>query len=277
MILSKNIFHYAIVLFLCSPLVYSQKLLPELGICAHRGARYTHPENTLPAFKEALRQGVHMIEFDVWLSADNQLVVIHDPSVDRTTNGSGLISELTLKEIKNLDAGCWKDSTFYGIKVPTFEEVLEIMPKNIWLNVHIKKSKEAAQKVAEIIVEAGRVNQTVIAVKKNMVDVVKNISENLKICNMDRADTPRQYVNETISLKFDFIQLTERADTNLCELVKVLKESGVKINYYGTNSPEKLKNLFNAGVDYVLVDDTGQMIFTAGKLGITPVDYKLEE
>lgn len=269
--------YFALYIFFAAITLNAQVELPVRGVCAHRGAKDAFPENTIPAFKEALLLGVHMMEFDVWLSADGQLVVMHDPSVDRTTNGSGLICDLALDEIKTLDAGSWKDSLYAGVRVPTFEEVLEIMPDNIWLNIHIKKNIVVARKVAEIIVKQNRIHQAILAINKDMVAVVKDVNEKLKICNMDRVDTPQQYVDETILLKSDFIQLTERADMNLQEIVKVLKENGVKINYYGTNSSDKLESLFNAGVDFVFVDDTGQMINAADKLGIAPAHYKLEE
>ena len=84
--------------------------MPSRGICAHRGASDTHPENTLAAFREAIRLGVHMIEFDVALSKDGQLVLMHDTTVDRTTHGNGPVSELTLAELKKLDAVGSKNS-----------------------------------------------------------------------------------------------------------------------------------------------------------------------
>ena len=86
-------------------------------IIAHRGSAGTHPENTLPAFMEAVRSGADGIELDVHLTADQQLVVIHDESVDRTTNGKGLIRELTLEEIKKLDAGSWFDKKYQATKM----------------------------------------------------------------------------------------------------------------------------------------------------------------
>ncbi|MFQ7237389.1 MAG: glycerophosphodiester phosphodiesterase family protein, partial [Enterococcus hulanensis] len=86
-------------------------------IIAHRGSAGTHPENTLPAFMEAVRTGADGIELDVHLTADQQLVVIHDESVDRTTDGKGLIRELTLEEIKELDAGSWFDEKYQATKI----------------------------------------------------------------------------------------------------------------------------------------------------------------
>lgn len=116
--------------------------LPGKGLCAHRGAMGTHPENTLVAFREAIKAGAHMIEFDVQLTKDNKLVVIHDGTVDRTTNGTGQVSELPFDEIRNLDAGSWKSPEFAGEKIPTLDETLSVMPYNIWLNVHIKGEKD---------------------------------------------------------------------------------------------------------------------------------------
>ena len=115
--------------------------LPHRGLCAHRGAMTTHPENTLPAFREAIKCGAHMIEFDVQLTKDNALIVMHDPAVDRTTNGHGPIAEFTCEEIRRLDAGSWKSYAFQGEKVPLLDEVLSIMPVNIWLNIHLKGGK----------------------------------------------------------------------------------------------------------------------------------------
>ena len=79
--------------------------MPTRGICAHRGASDSHPENTIAAFREAIRLGAHMIELDVTLSSDGKLVLMHDHTVDRTTDGNGRVEELTLADLKKLDAG----------------------------------------------------------------------------------------------------------------------------------------------------------------------------
>lgn len=96
-------------------------------IIAHRGSAGTHPENTLPAFMEAVRSGADGIELDVHLTADQQLVVIHDESVDRTTDGKGLVRELTLEQIKKLDAGSWFDKKYQATKISTLQEVLNLL------------------------------------------------------------------------------------------------------------------------------------------------------
>jgi glycerophosphoryl diester phosphodiesterase len=148
---------------------------------AHRGGKYLAPENTLIGFQEGLtRAGVDVLEFDVHLTADGHLVVIHDDSVDRTTDGTGLVREMTLqeiKEIKQLDAGYeftenggktypYRD---LGITVPTLEEVYQAFP-NVPVNIEIKEDqpgiekalwqeiKEAAAEEDRTLVVSGRMN-----------------------------------------------------------------------------------------------------------------------
>ena len=95
---------------------------------AHRGLVRHAPENTLPAFATAVELGLS-IELDVYQTRDDQLVVIHDPTVDRTTDGTGNVNEMTLAEIRRLDAGSWFDPTFAGEKVPTLEEAFQVIRK----------------------------------------------------------------------------------------------------------------------------------------------------
>lgn len=108
-------------------------------IFAHRGASTIYPENTLPAFREALRMGANGLELDVQLTKDGCPVVIHDESLTRTTNGKGLVKNHSLKELKQLSAGLWFDSKYRGLKIPTLEEVLKrAKPRQIVLNIEMK-------------------------------------------------------------------------------------------------------------------------------------------
>jgi glycerophosphoryl diester phosphodiesterase len=104
---------------------------------AHRGASAHAPENTLTAFQLALEQGARLIEFDVKLTADKQVIVIHDQTVERTTNGKGRVNQLTVSEIKNLDAGSWFDVKFHGERIPTLDEVFERLGNNLLMNVEL--------------------------------------------------------------------------------------------------------------------------------------------
>ena len=226
--------------------------LPQRGISAHRGENVVHPENTLPAFREAIRLGAQQIEFDVQRTKDGRLVIMHDLTVDRTTDGEGLVSEMTFEQIRKLDSGIKKDAKFAGSQVPTFEEVLDLMPDNVWLNVHMKDDETAAVMVAKIIVEKKRTHQAFIACERTAANAVRKAYPQVMICNMERhGNDVSRYVRETIEQKYQFIQL--RA---LCtpEEMQQLKSAGVKVNYCCTVSPGQCRQLFETGVDFVLVD-----------------------
>ena len=105
---------------------------------AHRGALRDAPENTLAAFWRALELGADGVELDVTLSADGKIVVIHDDTVDRTTGGRGLVSELTLAELKRLDAGSWFAPEFADARIPTLDEVLQALPAPARINIELK-------------------------------------------------------------------------------------------------------------------------------------------
>ncbi len=262
-----------ILLFLISNHDFSgyQAILPEKGLCAHRGAMATHPENTLPAFREAIRAGAHMIEFDVLLTKDNHMVVMHDATVDRTTNGTGKVADLTLDQIKGLDAGSWKSPEFAGTRVPTLNEVLAIMPVNIWLNIHLKGEERLPVMVAEKLASVKRLHQAFLACSRKAAVIAREAVPGIMICNMDRQDDNAVYVKETVDSEADFIQLRQPLTPLLPEYTKRLKENGVKVNFFGTDSPDEIKLLFESGVDFPLVNDIVSSMKVSKELGISPV------
>ena len=106
----------------------------NIFVAAHRGFCAKYPENTMLAFRKAMELGVDQIETDVRITKDNQLVLIHDPALDRTTNGSGNVCDFTLAELKQLDAGC-------GEQIPTLRELLELVKDHptITLDIELKE------------------------------------------------------------------------------------------------------------------------------------------
>lgn len=121
-------------------------------VVAHRGASSTRPENTIPSFEEAIRLGAGIVEFDVRLSRDGVPVVIHDPAVDRTTDGTGLVHELGAAELSSLNAGTEAEPT----PVPTLAEVLRCVSGRAAIAVEIKNipGEPAFEPTREPIVEA---------------------------------------------------------------------------------------------------------------------------
>src|SRR5512132_864966 len=111
--------------------------LPQPVLFAHRGASAHAPENTLAAFELALAHQADAIELDVKLTADGHVVVIHDPTVDRTTGSQGRVKDLSLAQIRALEAGSFFSEKYRGEKIPTLEEVFESLGKRIFINVEL--------------------------------------------------------------------------------------------------------------------------------------------
>ena len=241
--------------------------MPSRGICAHRGASDTHPENTLAALYESVRLGAQMIEFDVTFSKDRELVLMHDATVSRTTDGNGPVSHLTLAELKELDAGSWKHERFKGQQVPAFDEALAILPENIWLNIHLKGGAELAEAVTRSIVSTDRLHQAVLACSVEAARSARRIEPRIMICNMERQANTLQYVDETIAMKASFIQLLGQGTVDPAHAVR-LRQHRIRINYCCANNADTVRSLFELGVDFPLVDRVGAMLNVADEFEI---------
>ena len=117
-------------------------------IVAHRGLPEDYPENTIIAYRHALMLHIDMLEIDVHYTKDKELVVIHDDTIDRTSNGKGKVSDFTLKELKALDFGFYKGEKFKGESIPTFDEVLDLadnFSQKLLIEIKISKSKVILQ------------------------------------------------------------------------------------------------------------------------------------
>ncbi len=112
--------------------------LPRPAIFAHRGARAQAPENTMAAFELAAQQGTDAIELDAKLTADGKIIVFHDATLERTTNGTGRAAQKTLTELRSLDAGSSFSEKFRGEKIPLLEEVFDALGRKVFINVELK-------------------------------------------------------------------------------------------------------------------------------------------
>ena len=151
-----------------------EKKLPNRLYIAHRGFSARYPENTLAAFIGAIDAGAHMIELDVCLSKDRQLVVIHDETVDRTTNGTGAVKALTLDQLSQLDAGSWFDPRFNAERLPTLGQALDAVKGRLLVNIEIKP---------EAFEEEGPAD----AIERQVLDLVreKNMREDILVSSFE--------------------------------------------------------------------------------------------
>lgn len=125
--------------------------LPQPVIFAHRGASAHAPENTLAAFELSLTHNADAIELDVKLSADGHVVVIHDPTVDRTTGSQGRVKDLSLAELRSLDAGSFFSEKYSRERIPTLEEVFETVGKRTFINVELTNYTTPRDELVETV------------------------------------------------------------------------------------------------------------------------------
>lgn len=272
----------------CEPSHTPKPDLPERGISAHRGGELGCPVNTLNAFRRAICRGVHQIELDVRATTDEALVVAHDDQVTDKKDGQTLhISKSTLAEVRSLRLEpCAREEAWQHI--PTLEEALAVMPQNLWINVDIKENTPLIGRlVAEAVGKAHRFDQVIFGARDETDLAVRRVAEEAGaeswIANMSREIFRYQYVDATIASCDEFIQLAYvpylpflRGKPNQDTMYR-LKETGVWVNYSWLRQEEENKlrrelgDLFNRGVDFVLVDHAEQAMEAACTLAISPV------
>lgn len=155
-------------------------------IIGHRGSSGLAPENTLASMELAIEQGCHGIETDLQLTEDGKVVVFHDWSVERTTNGTGYIKDLTLEELLTLDAGSWFSKKFKNEKILTLESLLDLIPKNLLLNLEIKSkawdNRGIEKMVVKTLEENNRLENTVISsFNHKCIERVQNLNPRIKL------------------------------------------------------------------------------------------------
>ena len=237
---------------------------PERGVIAHRGDAAEYPENTIPAFKAAVEKGAEMVELDEWRCKTGELVVVHDGNVDRTTNGKGRIADLTLAEIKALDAGSRKGEQFAGTKVPTLEEALAVFPKTgIYLNIHCKTGS-AAPEVAELLRRTGRLagaflmmdsRKDFIAVKQQCPWVKVGL-----VMNPDAGgskpwteDEAWRKLRDAAAIGAEFVQILPRCHCTPAQM-RFLHDHAIRTTYFVANDENTMRERVAEGHDFIFTD-----------------------
>ena len=231
---------------------------------AHRGDVEEFPESTIPAFRSAVEKGAEMIELDEWRCKTGELVVMHDHSVDRTTNGKGRIADLTLTEIKALDAGVKRGSQFAGLKVLTLEEALAIFPKTgLYLNIHCKTG-DAAPEVAELLRRTGRLEQGILMMDSpEALAVVRSRCPWAKtglVINTDAGwakpwteDEAWRKLKAAADAGVEFVQILPNCVCTRAHFA-YLHKRGVRTTYFVANDAETLRAKMAEGHDFIFTD-----------------------
>lgn len=234
-------------------------------IIAHRGGAKLAPENTLASFENAIAIGVEMIEIDVHFSKDSEIIVIHDGSLNRTTNGSGEIKDLTLEEIKKYDAGSWFSEDFKNEKVSTLAEVLQMINGRCKLLIEIKggddKYPGLEEKIVQTVKDYNAMEWVVIqSFNRNSVLHIKEMDPELityfllgKNFNEFYSELSKQVnAGNHIEKKFDGVA-PHHSSLNK-ERVDLLHKAGFDIFTFTVNKPSDMENVIAIGVDGIITD-----------------------
>jgi glycerophosphoryl diester phosphodiesterase len=229
-------------------------------IFAHRGASLYAPENTLAAFKLAIEQGAEAIELDVKLTADSQVVVIHDQTIDRTTNGSGKVNQLTLGELKKFDAGSYFSPEFSGEKVPTLVEVFETVDPSILINIELTNYgspfDKLPEKVAELVVLHQRQSGVIFSSFSPL--ALRRIYALLPETPIGLLAIPGKLgalMRSGVNLFVPHAAIHPEKQDVTPQLIKRLHQKGKRVNVFTVNDFETMRYLFELRVDGIFTDD----------------------
>jgi len=209
----------------------------------HRGARAYEPENTLLSFKKALEIGVDAIEFDVRKTKDNHLVVIHDADVKRTTNGKGLVADLTLKEIKSL-------STEKGEKIPTLEEVFDLLDNKVRILVELKEQGYEEEVLSIVCAKKVEKNAIITSFLEPALKEIRELSPEIET-GLIYAKHPNP-LKSALELKANYLLPLYRF-THTANVEKA-HQNGLKVLVWTINTQEEAEEYAKKGVDGIATD-----------------------
>jgi glycerophosphoryl diester phosphodiesterase len=212
-------------------------------LIGHRGARAYAPENTLTSFKKAIEIGVNAVELDVRRTKDNQLVVIHDADIKRTTNGEGLVSELTLAKIKGFFA---EDDE----KIPTLEEALDFLDKKVKVLVELKEAGVEEQVLSIVQKKGLEKDVVIISFLEEALRKVRELNKSIEtgLIYAKHSDP----VKSALELKANYLVALYRF-THTANIKKA-HEKSLKIIVWTINNPEEAKEYAKKGVDGIASD-----------------------
>lgn len=237
---------------------------PYPKICAHRGAGKLAPENTLAAFRLGAEFGYRMFEFDAKLSGDGTVILMHDDTVERTTDGRGRVAQYSLAEIMRLDAGSWHSTTYAGEGVPTLLRLGKWMLANDFLaNIEIKpcvgrefETGAAVAHEAELLFRDADILPVLSSFSESALEGAREAAPDLPralLCSTLEPDWPaRCHALDCVAIDPHHKLLDE-------DLVLEAHEHGLRVMTYTVNDPARVAMLLEWGVDTVITDAVNEI------------------
>ncbi len=254
----KTAGYFIVIVFLLSCMQNSEPYRRP-AVIAHRGASGIAPENTLAAVQKALDAGADMVEIDVHLSKDNKVIVMHDASVIRTTGFMGDIEQMTLEEIKALDAGTWFSADYAGEPVPTLEEVLALTLDRTILLIEIKKGRngryEGLEQAVVEIVDAQQAKGKVIiqSFEYETVQQVQQLAPDIEVHQLVSVAGGLDKYEGIAAINPYYRTLTRR-------FIREAHEKGLKVFPYTVNSEKEMKKCIRSRVDGIITNFPDRLI-----------------
>jgi glycerophosphoryl diester phosphodiesterase len=244
-------------------------------VIAHRGLRAHVPEQTMASFRAAIEHGAEMIEADALLSRDRELVLMHDDTVDRTTNGHGFVREMTWAELAELDAGTWFEPKFAGLRIPRVAELIELA-RDAGIGLCLEAKGATPDEAARVAIALA----TLIA-DRDAVDWAFVSSFDHEALSKARESVPalliaperlpehgpqptEETVRQAIGLGTSVLQ--HRWELITPSLLEALHEAGVAVWAWNTNDAESVRSTMALGVDGIIGDDVDLLV--AGRVAL---------
>jgi len=243
-------------------------------VVGHRGNAGEAPMNTLVGIEQALEMGVDVVEVDLRVTLDQEIVLLHDATVDATTNGRGRVSEMTLSELKRLDAGSWKGEAFRGERIPTLRETIELVRGRALLNLDMKVP-QAIPLAVQVLREMDFLRDAVVsgcteAEAKRVRDEEPRLpvcldsdDELLSLSTKDEDRFIETAIDRALSaglngLNFNHVSVTPR-------LVRAARMRGLAVWTWTVDHPARMRELADMGVDSITSNYPRRLIEVLGR------------
>ncbi len=242
-----------------SAIVRHDEIMPYPRACAHRGFNTVAPENSLAAFGAAVAMGAEEIEFDLWFTKDGEVVSIHDPTLNRVSNGTGKVCEHTLAELRELDFGIKRGERFEGMKIPTFEDILKKFSCHCVMNIHLKTEgakPEYLDKVVKLIkkYDCEKYVYFMSGSDALLARLQKEYPEITRCCGGGGTDKERwAIVDRAIKYGCKKVQLVKGFFNQ--EMIDKAHENGIICNVFWSDNKEETEKYLDMGIDVILTND----------------------
>jgi glycerophosphoryl diester phosphodiesterase len=232
-------------------------------ILAHRGASASAPENTLAAFALAMEQGADGIELDVTRCATGEVVVIHDATVDRTTDGSGAVTALPLETLRALDAGAWFGPSWSGERIPLLDEVFELVGGRLRINIEIKREGSGAgleeQLAAQVRRHALQHDVIISSFSPRALRRIRHFAPELPRALLTALPAPLELTLAWATPLIEPRALHPHHGMVSATMIRKAHHRGLRVNVWTVNDPAAMRRMIALEVDGIITDRPGDL------------------